>query len=64
MGVAASSYMHLHRNGSAANLEIALALARNNLRPKNKVIKNELLFYVIIHVILCRLCLPFGELRN
>jgi len=28
---------HPFRSGSAANLEIALALARNNLRPKNKV---------------------------
>ena len=63
MGVA-SIIMHLHRSGSAANLEIALALAQNNLRPKNKVIKNELLFYLILHIILCRLCLPFGELRS
>ena len=34
----ASSYIHPYRSGSAGNLEIALALARNNLRPKNKVV--------------------------
>ena len=29
--------LHIHRSGSAANLEIALALSRLGIEPKNKV---------------------------